>query len=306
MFQASGATTKSTCATLSSATIPPTKAGKNSSRPATEATKKLWDEVLELSKKEREAGGVLNADTSIVSTLTSHGAGYIDKDLEKIVGLQTDEPFKRSLQPFGGIKMAEQALNMYGYEIDPEVKAIFTKYRQNAQRRRIRRIHPRNAPCPPRAYLDGPARYLRQGQNSGRLPPRGALRHRLSCKVQREGQAQFKRRYDARQGARQGRNFRADKGAQKSCQDGGAVRQRHHPPCGKRGRGGAVALLRLPRRGKGTERRGDVDRPQLYLPRYLYRARLEARHPNRRAGAGDNRPVHNEAAHSKVYAHKGI
>lgn len=116
--------------------------------PATEATKKLWDEVLELSKKEREAGGVLNADTSIVSTLTSHGAGYIDKDLEKIVGLQTDEPFKRSLQPFGGIKMAEQALNMYGYEIDPEVKEIFTKYRQNAQRRRIRRIHPRNAALP--------------------------------------------------------------------------------------------------------------------------------------------------------------
>ena len=81
--------------------------------PATEATRKLWDEVLELSKREREAGGVLNADTAIVSTLTSHGAGYIDKDLERIVGLQTDEPFKRSLQPFGGIKMAEQALNMY-------------------------------------------------------------------------------------------------------------------------------------------------------------------------------------------------
>ncbi len=98
--------------------------------PATEATKKLWDDILELSKKEREAGGVLKADTSIVSTLTSHGAGYIDKDLEKIVGLQTDEPFKRSLQPFGGIKMAEQALNMYGYEIDPGVKEIFTKYRK--------------------------------------------------------------------------------------------------------------------------------------------------------------------------------
>lgn len=108
----------------------PYEGGEEFLAPATEATKKLWDEVLELSKKEREAGGVLNADTSIVSTLTSHGAGYIDKDLEKIVGLQTDEPFKRSLQPFGGIKMAEQALNMYGYEIDPEVKEIFTKYRK--------------------------------------------------------------------------------------------------------------------------------------------------------------------------------
>ena len=98
--------------------------------PATEATKKLWDRIMELSAEERKAGGVLKADTSVVSTLTSHGAGYIDKDLEKIVGLQTDEPFKRSLQPFGGIKMAEQALNMYGYEIAPEIKEIFTKYRK--------------------------------------------------------------------------------------------------------------------------------------------------------------------------------
>lgn len=96
----------------------------------TEATQKLWKEILDLSAKERQAGGVLKADTKTVSTLTSHGAGYIDKELEKIVGLQTDEPFKRALQPFGGIKMAEQALNMYGYEIDPEVKEIFTKYRK--------------------------------------------------------------------------------------------------------------------------------------------------------------------------------
>ncbi len=98
--------------------------------PATEATKKLWEIVCELSKKEREAGGVLNADTKIVSTLTSHGAGYLDKDLEKIVGLQTDEPFKRSLQPFGGVRMSEGALEMYGYQIDPSVKEIFTKYRK--------------------------------------------------------------------------------------------------------------------------------------------------------------------------------
>ena len=98
--------------------------------PATGATKKLWNDIMELSAEERKAGGVLKADTAVVSTLTSHGPGYIDKDLEKIVGLQTDEPFKRSLQPFGGIKMAEQALNMYGYQIAPEIKEIFTKYRK--------------------------------------------------------------------------------------------------------------------------------------------------------------------------------
>jgi len=96
----------------------------------TEATQKLWGEIMSLSQKEREAGGVLKADNKIVSSLTSHAAGYIDKELEKIVGLQTDEPFKRSLQPFGGIKMSEQALNMYGYQLDPSVKEVFTKYRK--------------------------------------------------------------------------------------------------------------------------------------------------------------------------------
>lgn len=96
----------------------------------TEATSKLWKEIIDLTERERKAGGVLKADVKTVSTLTSHPAGYIDKKLEKIVGLQTDEPFKRALQPFGGIKMSEQALNMYGYELDPEIKYIFTHYRK--------------------------------------------------------------------------------------------------------------------------------------------------------------------------------
>ncbi len=96
----------------------------------TAATTKLWNEVLELMKQEREKGGVLDADTEIISQINSHPAGYIDKDLEKIVGLQTDKPLKRALMPFGGIRMAEQALNMYGYQISPKVKEIFTKYRK--------------------------------------------------------------------------------------------------------------------------------------------------------------------------------
>lgn len=96
----------------------------------TEATKKLWDIILDLSKKEREAGGVLDADVDIISTLTSHAPGYIDKNLEKIVGLQTDKPFKRALQPFGGIKMSVQACEMYGFKVTERVKDIFTKYRK--------------------------------------------------------------------------------------------------------------------------------------------------------------------------------
>ena len=97
---------------------------------ATQNTKDLWAQVLELSKKERAAGGVLNMDTKVVSTITSHKAGYLDKDKETIVGLQTDEPFKRALHPFGGIRMAEQACADSGYQIDPEIKDIFTRYRK--------------------------------------------------------------------------------------------------------------------------------------------------------------------------------
>ena len=96
----------------------------------TEATKKLWADVMELAKKEREAGGVLDMDTKVVSSLTSHAAGYIDKDLEQIVGLQTDKPFKRALMPYGGLRMAEKACSDNGYTIDPEIKHIFTEYRK--------------------------------------------------------------------------------------------------------------------------------------------------------------------------------
>ena len=96
----------------------------------TEATTKLWEQVMELTKAEREAGGVLDLDTKIVSTITSHEPGYLNKDLEQIVGFQTDKPFKRSLQPFGGIRMAEKAAESYGFHVDPEVSHIFTEYRK--------------------------------------------------------------------------------------------------------------------------------------------------------------------------------
>ena len=96
----------------------------------TENTKALWAQVLELSKKEREAGGVLDMDTKVISTITSHGPAYLDKDKEKIVGFQTDKPFKRALMPYGGIRMAEKACTENGYELDPEVKEFFTVHRK--------------------------------------------------------------------------------------------------------------------------------------------------------------------------------
>ena len=97
----------------------------------TEKTKKLWDEVLELYKKEKESkGGVLDIDTKTVSTVAAHNAGYIDKDLEEIVGLQTDAPLKRAIMPFGGIRIVEKSCEAYGREVDPEVDKIFHTIRK--------------------------------------------------------------------------------------------------------------------------------------------------------------------------------
>ncbi|WML60135.1 formate C-acetyltransferase [Neobacillus sp. PS2-9] len=97
---------------------------------ATEATINLWEQVMGLTKQERENGGVLDMDTETVSTITSHGPGYLNEDLEKVVGVQTDKPFNRSLQPFGGIRMAKSACEAYGYQLNPEIERIFTDYRK--------------------------------------------------------------------------------------------------------------------------------------------------------------------------------
>ena len=114
----------------------------------TENTTKLWDEVMGLFAKEREAGGVLDMDTDLVSTIISHPAGYIDQPLEKIVGLQTEKPLKRALMVNGGIRMAVAACKQNGYEVDPEIVNIYTRGRpgdrehlhelpQDPQRRRL-------------------------------------------------------------------------------------------------------------------------------------------------------------------------
>ena len=97
----------------------------------TEATNKLWGKLQELQKEERAKGGVLDMETKVVAGLTAYGPGYIDesmKELEKVVGLQTDKPLKRAFMPYGGIKMAEEACKNYGYEPDPELHKIFTEY----------------------------------------------------------------------------------------------------------------------------------------------------------------------------------
>ena len=97
----------------------------------TEATNRLWGKVSELQKEERAKGGVLDMETDVVTGITAYGAAYIDdsmKDMEQVVGLQTDKPLKRAFMPYGGIKMAEKSCEMYGYKPNPQLHEIFTKY----------------------------------------------------------------------------------------------------------------------------------------------------------------------------------
>ena len=96
----------------------------------TQDTLDLWDQVMDLTRQEREAGGVLDMDTKVVTGITSHGPGYLNKDKEKIVGFQTDKPFKRALHTYGGIRMAEKACSDNGYTVDPEISEFFTTHRK--------------------------------------------------------------------------------------------------------------------------------------------------------------------------------
>ena len=99
--------------------------------PTTDKTKKLWDKALELYKKEKEAGGVLDIDSNTISTISSHEAGYIDKDLEEIVGLQTEKPLKRAIMPYGGIRIVEKSCEAYNRKVSPEISKIFPEIRRS-------------------------------------------------------------------------------------------------------------------------------------------------------------------------------
>ena len=97
---------------------------------ASEKTKKLWNEVTELYKKEKENGGVLDISADVASTITSHGPGYINKNLETIVGLQTDAPLKRAIMPEGGIRIVEKSCEAYGYKVSEKIADIYHNYRK--------------------------------------------------------------------------------------------------------------------------------------------------------------------------------
>ena len=154
----------------------------------TKNTEALWNQVMELSAKEREAGGVLDMDTKIISTITSHGPGYLDKDKETIVGFQTDKPFKRALQPYGGIRMAVKACQDNGYEVDPEIVEFFTKHRKTHNAGVFDAYTPEMRACRSSGCL-------RTWTHYRRLPPCSALRCRCSDRREERGKGFYQNHY---------------------------------------------------------------------------------------------------------------
>ena len=259
--------------------------------PPTKATLELWQEILKLTDAERKAGGVLDADTKTVSTLTSHPAGYIDKKLEKIVGLQTDKPFKRALQPFGGIKMAEQALSMYGYEIDPEVKNIFTNYRKShndgvydaytLEMRRARRAH----------ILTGLPDTYGRGRIVGdyRRVALYGVDYLIECKENdktlKDGDMTPEKIRDREELSEQ---IKALKALKKLAEIYGCDISKPAENAKD-----AIQALYFGYLAAVKDQNGAA-RQKLDVPRYLYPARFRARNSHRRRCAGAYRPVRNE------------
>ena len=196
----------------------------------TENTSKLWDEVMDLFQQEREHNGVLDMDTDLVSTIISHPAGYIDQPLEKIVGLQTEKPLKRALMVNGGIRMAVAACKQNGYEVDPEIVNIYTNYRKTHNAGVFDCYTPEMRACRHSHIITG----LPDAYGRGRII--GDYRRVALYGVDRLIE-------------------------EKKAEHAGTQKTMNEATGGR-----AVAVLRLPRRGQGAERRRHVHRPQLHVP----------------------------------------
>ena len=248
----------------------------------TDRTKHIWNLCLKALEEERANNGVRSLDNKTVSTITSHKAGYIDKEQELIVGLQTDQLLKRAIKPFGGINVVSRACKENGVDVDEKVKGHFHALPQDAQRRRIRRLH-RGDPFVPLAGLpDGPAGQLRPRPHHRRLPPSGPLRHRPADRSQDRGPARPDRPDDRRPHppARRGRG--ADQGTQGDPHDGRILRTGPEPS-GALGAGGrTVGLHGLPRRREGAGRRRNVAGQRFVVPRHLHRVRSGPRQHRRK------------------------
>ena len=226
----------------------------------TKRTPAVWEKLQPYFREEAKKG-VLDVDANTPSSLTSHGPGYIDRDNEVIVGLQTDKPFRRAIMPTGGYKMVEDGLKAIGLEVDPAVRETFTKYRKTHNDAVFDLYTPEIRACRKSQHHHRAAGRLRARPHHRRLPARGAVWRGPSDRGQ-EGRARPDRRPLAvgRSDAVAHGDGRPTARARRPQDDGGIVWLRHRPAGGECARGRAVDLLRLPRRHQGDERRRDVGR----------------------------------------------
>ena len=237
----------------------------------TENTTKLWDEVMGLFAKEREAGGVLDMDTDLVSTIISHPAGYIDQPLEKIVGLQTEKPLKRALMVNGGIRMAVAACKQNGYEVDPEIVNIYTNYRKTHNAGVFDAYTPEMRACRHSHIITGLPDAYGRGRIIGdyrRVALYGVDRLIEEKKAEHAGTQKTMNEATIRHREELAEQIRA---LQELNQLGKIYGFDISKPA-KNFQEAVQWLYRLPRRGQGAERRRHVHRPQLHVPRHLRRA----------------------------------
>ena len=242
------------------------------------------------------------------STLLAHKAGYIDRDNEVIVGLQTDQPFKRAIFPYGGLRMVEAGLKAAGFEADPQVHEAFTKYRKTHNDGVFDAYTPEIMSCRRSGIITGLPDAYGRGRIIGdyrRVALYGVDRllevKRAGARADRRHVADAMRSSASREELAEQMRALKDLAAMAKLYDCDITQ-----PGSERAGGRAVDLFRLSRRDQGGQRRGDVDRPHLELPRYLHRARPEGRHARRSRRAGAVGPAGAEAAHRALPPHAGL
>ncbi len=250
---------------------------------ATQRTEELWDKLEQLFVEERKKG-VLDV-SQIPSSITAHGPGYIDRENEVIVGLQTEAPLKRAIMPNGGFRMVLGALKTYGYEPDPHVVEAFTKYRKTHNEGVFDAYTADIRKCRSSHVLTGLPDAYGRGRIIGDYRRVALYGVDAPRRAQAAGEGRARRRdVHGRDHPRPRGAVRADPRPQGAAADGRELRLRHLGSGRERQGSGPVALLRLPGGGEGAERRRHVARADLDLPRRLLRARPRGgrRSPSRR------------------------
>ena len=269
-------------------------------------TKAVWAKLQPYFKDEQKKG-VLAVDAKTPSTLLAHKAGYIDRDNEVIVGLQTDQPFKRAIFPYGGLRMVEAGLKAAGFEADPQVHEAFTKYRKSHNDGVFDAYTPEIMRCRSSGIITGLPDAYGRGRIIGdyrRVALYGVDR---LIEAKQEERAQIDDMWPTDEVIRM-REELADQ--IRALKDLAAMAKLYDcditRPANDAQRGGAVDLSRLPRRHQGSQRRGDVDRPHLDLPRHLHRARPQGRRAGRSRRPGALGPAGPEAPHRALPSHARI